>query len=164
MSTIALLAGEYRAAAEKLADLDMDAQTVADTLESLSGDLEEKAQAVGHMVRAIEANAAAMAQWAKEAQERARSAQARAERLREYLSTQLQACGIQRVEGPGIALSWRKSSAVVIDEPGLIPAAYMRQPDPPPPAPDKAAIGAALKAGLDIPGAHIDTRQHLQIR
>jgi len=53
---------------------------------------------------------------------------------------------------------------VVIDEPGLIPAAYMRQPDPPPPAPDKAAIGAALKAGLDIPGAHIDTRQHLQIR
>lgn len=164
MSTLFLLAGEYRAAAEKLADLDLDPQTVSDTLESMAGDLEVKAQAVAHMVRSIEADAAAIKQWAADATERARSVQARADALRQYLSANLQACGITKVEGPGIAIGWRKSSAVVIDEPGLIPAQFMRQPEPPPPAPDKAAIKAALQAGEEVPGAHVEVRQSLQVK
>lgn len=164
MTALFLLASEYRAAAEQLANLDLDAQTVADTLEGLSGELEVKAQAVAHMVRSIEANAAAMKQWAADAIERARAAQARADALREYLSTTLQACGIQRVDGPGISLSWRRSSAVVIDEPGLIPATFMRQPETPPPVPDKKALADALQSGSTVPGAHIETRSNLQIR
>lgn len=164
MTALFLLASEYRAAAEQLANLDLDAQTVADTLEGLSGELEVKAQAVAHMVRSIEANAAAMKQWAADATERARAAQARADSLREYLSTTLQACGIQRVDGPGIALSWRRSSAVVIDEPDLIPATFMRQPETPPQVPDKKALADALKSGSAVPGAHIETRSNLQIR
>jgi hypothetical protein len=164
MTALYLLASEYRAAAEQLADLDMPPEVVRDTLEGMSGELEVKAQAVGHMVRSIEASAAAMKQWAQDATERARSAQARADSLREYLSTNLQACGIQKVEGPGISLSFRKSSAVVIDEPGLVPAEYMRQPEPPPPAPDKKAIGAKLAQGQVVPGAHIETRMNLQLK
>lgn len=164
MSTLMLLAAEYRDAAVKLADLDLDPQTVSDTLESLSGELEVKAQAVAGMVRSIEANAAAILQWAKDAHERARSAQARADRLREYLSTQLRACGIQKVEGPGIAIGWRKSSAVVLDAIDLVPREFMTSQPPPPPAPDKPAIAAALKSGLDVPGAHIEHRQSLQIK
>ena len=164
MTALYLLAGEYRAAAEKLADLNLDEQTVADTLEGMAGEVEVKAQAVGHMVRAIEADAAAIKQWAADATERARSVQARADALRQYLSANLQACGIQKVEGPGITLGWRKSSAVVVDEPGLIPEKFMRQPEPPPPAPDKKAIADALKSGEAVPGAHIETRQNLQIK
>jgi hypothetical protein len=164
MTALYLLASEYRTAAEQLADLDLPPEVVRDTLEGMSGELEVKAQAVGHMVRSIEASAAAMKQWAQDATERARSAQARADALREYLSINLQACGIQKVEGPGISLSFRKSSAVVIDEPGLVPAEYMRQPEPPPPAPDKRAIGDALKAGAAVPGAHIETRLNLQLK
>lgn len=164
MTALFLLADEYRDAAAKLADLDLDPQTVADTLEGMSGELEVKAQAVAHMVRSIEANSAAISQWAKDAQERARTAQARADRLREYLSSTLQSCGIQRVEGPGITLAWRKSSAVVVDEPDLIPQRYMRQPEPPPPAPDKKAIADAIKGGAEIPGVHIEHRQSLQIK
>lgn len=164
MTSLHLIASEYLAAANKLADLDMDAQTVADTLEGMSGELEAKSQAVAYMVRSIEANAAAIKQWAADAQERARAAQARADSLREYLARTLEACGIQQIEGPGIKLSWRKSSSVVVDEPGLIPASFMRTPEPPPPAPDKKAIADALKAGFEVPGAHIETRNHLQIR
>jgi hypothetical protein len=164
MTALYLLASEYRAAAEQLADLDLPPAVVRDTLEGMSGELEVKAQAVGHMVRSIESSAAAMKQWAQDATERARSAKARADSLREYLSTNLQACGIQKVEGPGISLSFRKSQAVVIDEPGLIPAEYMRQPEPPPAEPDKKAIGDALKAGAAVPGVHIETRLNLQLK
>lgn len=164
MTSLSLIAAEYRDAAERLADLDLPPEVVADTLEGLSGDLEVKAQAVGHMIRRLEADAAAIKQWAQTANDRAKAVQARADSLLCYLSANLGACGIQRVEGPGIAISWRKSSAVVIDEPGLIPAEFMRQPEPPPPAPDKRLIGDAIKAGAEVPGAHMATRSNLQIR
>lgn len=163
MSSLFAIATEYRSAALKLADLDMDAQTITDTLEGMTGDLEVKAQNVAHMVRSIEADAAAVAQWGKDAAARAKALEARADALREYLAQNLTACGIEKVEGPGVRISWRKSSAVVIDEPGLVPSEFMRQEEPPPPAPDKKAIGKALKAGQVVAGAHIEQRRNLQI-
>jgi hypothetical protein len=164
MTSLLLIAQEYRAAAAQLADLDLPAEVVSDTLESLAGDIETKAQSVAHMVRSLEAQAAAVKQWAKDASERAKAIEARAERLREYLSSNMQACGIQRIEGPGITLSFRKTSAVVIDDEAQIPAAYMRQKPPPPAEPDKLALAAALKTGETIPGARLETRQALQVR
>ena len=52
--------------------------------------------------------------------------------------------------------------SVVID--GEVPAEFMRQPDPPPPVADKKAIGEALKAGREIPGAHLSRGQRLEIK
>lgn len=164
MTALYVIANDYREAAAKLADLDLPPEVVADTLEGLAGEIELKAQNVALMVRAFEADAAAVSQWAKDANQRAKAIEQRAESLREYLSRTLQACGIQKVEGPGVALSFRKSTAVVIDEPGLIPAEFMRQPEPPPPAPSKTLIGDALKAGKEVPGARLETRANLQIK
>lgn len=164
MTALYLIAQEYRSAAAQLADLDLPPEVIEDTLESLSGDLEVKSQNVGHMVRAMEADAAAMKTWASEATARAKAMEARAERLREYLAGNLIACGILKVSGPGIEIGFRKSSAVVVNEPGLIPAEFMRQRPPPPAEPDKTAIAAALKAGKEVPGAHLETRQNLQIK
>ena len=164
MTALYVLAAEYRNAAQLLADLDADPQTVADTLEGMAGDLEVKAQSVAMMVRGLEADAAAVAQWANDAYARSKSIEQRAEALRDYIARNMQACGIQKIEGPGVALSFRKSTAVVIDEPGLIPSEFMKQRDPPPPAPSKTLIGVALKAGREVPGAHMETRQNLQIK
>lgn len=163
MTALYVLASEFRAAAEKLADLDLDPQTVSDTLEGLSGELEVKAQNVAHMVRAFEADAAAMKEWAKSATERAKAVENRAEALRDYLARCMETTGIEKIEGPGVKIGFRKSSAVVIDGIALIPAAFMRTPEPPPPAPDKKAIAEAIKAGEAVPGAHIEHRKNLQI-
>jgi hypothetical protein len=164
MTALFLLAADYRAAAEKLADLDLPPEVVADTLESLSGDLQVKAENVAHMVRSMEADASAVKQWAKDATDRAKVLEGRAESLRDYLQRCMEATGIERIEGPGIVLSFRKSSAVVIDEPGLVPSLFMRQPETPPPAPDKKLIADAIKAGKEVPGAHIEQRRSLQIK
>lgn len=158
------ITGDYKAAAEKLADLDLDEQTVADTLESLSGELEVKAQAVAAFARNLDVTAEAIKAFEKQQKERREAIERRAERLRAYLAHCLQAAGVKKVSGPGIDIGFRKSTAVVINEPGLLPAEYMRQKPPPAPEPDKVAIGAALKAGTEVPGAHLDTREHLQIR
>lgn len=164
MTALYLLTNEYRAAAMALAELDIDAQTVADTLEGLSGELELKAQSVGYMIRAFEADADACKAWAKTAAERAKAIEGRAEALRAYLHSCMQAAGIQKIEGPGIALGFRKSSAVVIDGVDLIPAAYMRQPETPPPAPDKSALLALLRSGETVPGTHLEYRLTLSIK
>ncbi len=159
-----LISNEYQDAARKLADLDMDPQTVADTLDSLSGAVEVKAENVALFVRALEADAASVKQWASDANARAKMIEARADSLRKYLSDALQACGIEKVSGPGVSLSFRKSSAVVIFEPDLIPDAYIVQPPTPPAAPSKSLIAEALKHGDVVPGARLDVRQNLQIK
>lgn len=161
MTTLALIAAQYRADAAKLADLELDDKTVADTLEAMAGDLEVKAQSVAHMVRAFEADAAAVAQWAKDAAARAKAIEARAERLRDYLAHCLGAAGIEKVEGPGVRISWRKSSAVVIDDEAQIPLSLIVWPAP---RPDKAAIAAEIKAGRDVPGARVEVRRALQVK
>ena len=164
MTALYLVAAQYRDAAAKLADLELDPVTLADTLESLSGDLEAKGTNVAFVVRGMEAEAAAVKAWAKEASERAKLIEARAERLREYLSSNMQACGITKISGPGITLSFRASHAVVIDDAEQIPAAFLRFKPAPPPEPDKAAIAAIIKLGEVVPGAHVETRQSLQVR
>lgn len=164
MTALYALAAEYRQAAAVLADLDIPPEVVADTLESIGGDLQIKAQNVALMVRSIEADAAAIKQWAKDAADRAKAVESRAEQLREYLARCLSDAGIEKVEGPGVAISWRKSSAVVIDQAELIPAEFMRQKPPPTAEPDKTAIAAAVKAGQEVPGAHVEQRKNLQIK
>ncbi len=163
-TSLFVLVDEYRALAEKLADMDLDAQTVADTLEGASGALEVKAQNVAYVALNFEASAKAIKEHAAAQLERAKAIQARADGLRAYLQRCIEGAGIEKIEGPGVAIGFRKSSAVVIDGADLIPAEYMRQPETPPPAPDKKAIADAIKAGAEIPGAHIEHRQNLFIK
>jgi hypothetical protein len=116
------------------------------------------------MVRAFEADAAAVAQWAKDAAARAKAIEARAERLRDYLAHCLEAAGIEKVEGPGVRISWRKSSAVVIDDEAQIPLSLMVCQPAPAPRPDKVSIASEIKAGRDVPGAHVEQRRSLQVK
>jgi hypothetical protein len=164
MTALFQLVAEYRGAAEKLADLDLDEITIADTLASMSGELEVKAQNVAYMVLNMEATAAAIKAHEETQKARRTAIEHRADSLRAYLQCCMEATGIEKIEGPGVAIGFRKSSAVVINELGLIPSEFMRMPEPPPPAPDKARIAAVLKSGGDVPGAHIETRRNLQIK
>lgn len=163
MTALYVIANDYRAAAEKLAEMELDEQTIADTLESLSGDLEVKAQNVAFMVRNLEVTAEAIKAFEVAQATRRKAIENRADGLRRYLATCMEATGIDKIEGPGIKLSFRKSTAVMIDGADLIPAEYMRTPEPPPPAPDKKAIGDALKAGVVVPGASLEHRRSLVI-
>lgn len=164
MTALFVLAQEYRAAADALADMDLDAQTVADTLESIGGDIEVKAQNVAMFARNLEATAEAINVHIKAQQARVRALTARAEHLRDYIARCMDTCGVTKIEAPALSISFRSATAVDVFEPDLIPAEYMRAPPPPAATPDKAAIAAALKAGADIPGARLETRRHLQIK
>jgi len=165
MTALYELAAEYRADAEKLADMDLDEQTLADTLDGLSGELEVKAQNVIMFTRNLEATAAAIKEAEAQMAARRKALENRAAGLRRYVLENMQFAGIQKIECPLFKLSIRDNPAAVdIYEPGLIPAQYMKQPEPPPPAPDKTAIKAAITAGTDVPGARLTKGTRLDIK
>ena len=165
MTALYNIAAEYRAAAEKLAELDLDAETIVDTLEGLSGDLETKAQNVAFFARNLESTAAAIKQAEADMAARRKAMENRADGLKRYVFESMKFAGIEKIECPHFRLSIKNNPAAVeIFEPGLVPASFMRTPEPPPPAPDKTAIKEALKAGQDVPGARLTSGQRLEIK
>ena len=165
MTALYLLAHEYRGAADRLAELDLDDQTVADTLEGMAGDIEAKASNVAMMARNLEATAAAIKDAEAQMAQRRKALEHRAQWLRRYLLESMQHAGITRVECPHFVLAVRANPAAVdVFEPALIPAGFMRQPEPPPPEPDKKAIKDALAAGADVPGCRLTKTQRLEIK
>jgi len=159
------IAAEYRAAVEQLADLDLPPEVVADTLEGLAGDLETKSTNVAMFIRSLEGTAAQIKDAEAAMKARRQSIEARAERVREYLLTNMQACGIQKIESPWFRLAIRQNPAsVVITDPGKIPNNLYIYPPEPEPFPDKKGIKAAIEAGEVIEGAHLERGVRLEIK
>jgi hypothetical protein len=159
------IAQEHRAMVEALMATDNDERTIADTIEAESYPLEVKAQNVAYAVKNLEATAEAIKAAEKEMAERRKRIENRAAHVREYLKTCMEVAGVSKIECPHFALAIKSNPASVdIFEPGMIPAEFMRQPEPPPAAPDKKAIAEALKAGVEVPGAMLAQGTRLDIR
>lgn len=159
------LVATYRDAADKLADLDLPDEVIEDTLESLSGDLEVKATNTAYVIRNLEATVHAIKQAELDMAARRKALENRAARVKDYLLANMLTAGIQKIEGPHFRLTVRENPAAVeIFQPELIPATFMRQPEPPPPAPDKTAIKEAMKDGQEVPGCRLTRGTRLEIR
>lgn len=165
MTSLYDIAAEYRQTADKLADLDLDEQTIADTLEGMSGALEVKAQNVVMFARNLEATATAIKEAETAMASRRKAIEHRAAGLRRYALSAMQVAGVQSIECPYFKLSVRKNPpAVEVFDAAQIPAQFMRTPEPPPPAPDKKAITEAIKAGKEVPGARLVSGERLEVR
>lgn len=165
MNTLYDIAAEYRQTADKLADLDLDEQTIADTLEGMSGEFEVKAQNVVMFARNLEATATAIKEAETAMAARRKAIEHRAAGLRRYALSAMQVAGVQSIECPYFKLSVRKNPpAVEVFDAAQIPAQFMRAPEPPPPAPDKKAITEAIKAGKEVPGARLVSGERLEVR
>ena len=163
--TLYAIADEYQALAQQLADMDLDAQTVADTLEGAAGALEVKALSVAAFVRNLEATAEAIERAEKELEARRLRIQRRADAIREYLYLNMKRCGISVIESPQFSLKIKKNTQkVVIDAEALLPWDFMVSPDPAPDIPDNKALADAMKAGRIIPGAHLEQTDRLEIK
>ena len=165
MSALYELAAEYREAAHKLADLDIDEQTIADTLEGMAGDIEQKAVAVAMIIKNKQAEADAIAYAIAGMAERQKAKIKAAESLKSYIRQNLEACDIKKVECPFFCISIRSNPpAVVVDDEASLPGSFFSYPPTPAPRPDKSAIKEAIKAGATVPGAHIESSTRLEIK
>lgn len=167
MSNLSLyqISAEFRAMVDHLMDTQDDAQAIADTIEGEQYPLQIKAQNVAFAIRNLEASAAAIKEAEAQMTERRKRIEKRAEQIRDYLKQCMELAGVQKIDCPHFCMSIAKNPASVeIYEAGLIPEDYMKYPEPPPPAPDKALIKQAIKDGFEVPGARLTTGSRLSIK
>ncbi len=159
------IAAEYREAAEKLADLDLDEQTIADTLEGMSGALEQKATNIVAMTQEWLTLAGAIKDAETRMAARRKGLELRAARVREYLLNAMLYAGVKKIEGPMFQISTRDNPASVqIWDERQVPADYWVDPPPPAKVLSKSLIAQALKDGFDVPGAKLVQGKRLEVR
>ncbi|RJG01589.1 siphovirus Gp157 family protein [Noviherbaspirillum sedimenti] len=159
------LAAQYRRLAEYLAEQHEDAQVISDTLESEAGPLDEHLENLAKMVRNLEAADSGVVRTMEDLAARHAGLQRAAERGRKLILDLMQSAQREHVTTALFSLAIRKNPpAVVIDCAAALPPAFLQYPEPPPPVPDKKAIAAALKAGIEVPGAHAEQAVRLDIR
>lgn len=159
------LTEQYRSLQALAASEDCDEQALADTLEGLQGDIQIKGANVAAVYLNMVAMHSAMIDAAKRITERAGVLDRKAEHLRQYLKTAMQATGVTKIETPELVAAIRKNppSVAVTDE-GAVPDRFKVTPEPPPPRVDKKAVLAALKAGEDVPGCSLNLSERVDIR
>jgi len=154
---------QYRADLDALAELDLDPQTYADTLESMAGDIEQKLRAVIAYSLELEIEATGAAAASKRMKERADALTRKHDWLQRYALEAMQAVGIGSVETDEFAAKVAKTPPkIVIAEGTEVPDAYMRTKITT--EPDKSALRDSILAGVAIPGVSLVGGFRLAIR
>lgn len=125
-----------------------------DDIEELAELRENKLEACGLMVKSFDAEAQAIYDEEKALKKRRAVIERKADRLRDYVLADMLADGTV-VNTPRIHMKPARTPArVEVDDERAIPDKFMRVKR----EPDKASIGAAIKEGNEVPGAHISER------
>ena len=163
MTALYEIAAEYRQALALLADIDAPPEAVADTVESLQGDLHDKLRACIAYSLELGILAEGAAQAAKRMADRAKTLEDRTASLRAYVLRNMQDTGTAEVSTDEWACKVaKKPASVQIEDGAQLPAEYLRTKTTT--EPDKAALKAVLSAGLVIPGVTLSQGYRLAIK
>ena len=164
MTALFQLAAEHRALSDKLHDLDLDDQTIADTLEGESGDLIEKGKNVAAVFRNLESDAKQIKEAEQQLAERRKAIEKRAASLKEYLKTNMELSGIQKIECPWFVITLATNpEAVTVDDESAIPRDYFKE-IPTSYVLDKGMVKKAIGDGFAVPGARLTRGTSLRIK
>ena len=129
-----------------------------ETLNALQMERDKKIENVGLFVKNAKSDAEAIAAEIKRLTERKRVLENKAEGAKEWLKLALAG---EKFTAPKVAISFRNTESVKVDEIGQIPEQFLRYKEP---EADKTAIKQAIKAGEEVPGAHIEASTSITIK
>jgi hypothetical protein len=164
MTSLYELSTEYQSAFNEMMALDMDEQTIADTLEGLQGELEVKGRSVAAYFLNLQADVDAIKEAEGRMVARRKSLESKVTAMKDYLRDNMQKTGITEISCPEFCIKIGKpSKAVEITNELLIPEEYKKVVTTE--RISKTDISKALKAGNDIPGAQlVDGKPRLTIK
>lgn len=151
-------------------EVEMDEQTINDTLESIQASFDDKCESIALMCKQLAIEADGIEAEAKSLEARARSKRKTIEHLRDYVAANMRSIGQDRLETSRCKLTFRRSESVSIyDEQRLYCACKASGIDGLCEKVEsvkfnKAEIKKALKDGVALDGAIIDSKQNLQIK
>ena len=159
------LTAEYQALLQMAEDPDTDPEVLADTMEALEGEIEDKADGYAIVLKELEASEQKIKTEVDRLNTRRLSIANNMRLMKLRLQESMLATGKTKFKTDLFSFGIQKNPpAVVIDEQYIenIPKKYLVQQDP---VIDKKKIKEDLKAGVDLEGiAHLAQTESLRIR
>ena len=159
------ISSQYNQFLQAVENGDIPIEAVSDTLEAIEGEFEDKADNIACLIKNKEAEMLAIKAEKDALDKRMKSKKAQIDSLKNYLSCSMQAIGMERLETPRNAISFRKSAFLYIaDEeefkeqyPDLcITETTIKIP--------KADVTKLMKEGKELEGAELKTSMNLQVK
>jgi hypothetical protein len=162
MATLYELRDEYLELLSMMEDPDVDPQTLADTMEGIEGELEDKAESYCVVMKELEAE---KAKWDTEEARAARFSNTignNIARMKQALMASMQAIGKTKIQTEHFKLGVQKNGGIQpLKITGDVPDAFMVME----PKPDTKRIREALEEGFELDWAHLEERGvHLSVR
>jgi len=164
MSSLYQLDSEWTELQRMIEDGDTTQEEMADHLEAMDIEFEQKAHAIGCVLRNLEAEGAAIELECGRLDDRRNGLVKERQKLSDYLLASMQKREQKKVKTPLFTFSYRAPSKVaVIDDEATIPPEYFTV-IPETTRLNKKALLADLKSG-DVKGAHLgEGKTNLQIK
>ena len=143
-------------------DMDLEPETLKDTLDSIEEAIEVKAENIAKWIRNLEADKKAFEEEEKRFKDKKQAADNRIKSLKLYLEDNMRLTGKTKFKAGffSFAIQNNPPSVEVFDE-ALIPKQFLIEQ---PPKIDRAGIKELLKAGEEVPGAELKHSSGLRIR
>lgn len=151
----------YEIDQEIMSCVDMDTGEIVDMdkLSELQIEREQKLESVALWIKNLKAEEAALKAEKDAFAEREKQTKAKREKLSEWLTGALNG---EKMSTNKVVISFRKSESVKITDIEAIPMNYIVETITE--SPDKVAIKAALKNGLDVPGCELELKNNISIK
>jgi len=163
--TLYELTAEYRQLLDMAEDPDVDPQTLADTMDAVEAELEDKADAYATIIRQLTGDIETIKSEIDRLTARKNALANNIDRLKTNLQYSMTMTGQTKFKTALFSFSVAKNPpSVVMDEQYIenIPERFLIQQEP---KIDKKAIKDALKSGEDLTGvAHLEQSEGLRIR
>lgn len=158
------LADQYLQILEKSDEVENDADFNL-LLDSITGDLKEKATNVAMYIRNLEATAESIKKAEVEMSARRKALESKSDRIKQYLLENMNRTGISKIECPYFKIAVRDNpESLVVDIGAQIPDEYYKLPPPPEKVLDKVALKKDIKEGLIVDGCRLERKQRIDIK
>ena len=163
MATLYELTGEFLQLCDMMDDPDVDEQTLADTMEAIGGEIEDKADGYAKIIRDRENLADGLKAEEARLHDRRKVIEANIDRMKTNLQQAMIVTGKTKFKTDLFSFGVvKKPAAVVIDDTEHVPERFLKYAEP---SINKTAIKEALEAGEDLTGlAHLEQGTRLSIR
>ena len=153
---------ELSLAFQEVQNMDLDSEVMKDTLDSIGGTFENKAENMAKLIRNLESDRLAY----KEEENRLKTKRQAVENKLEWLKTYLKDCmkltGKTKFKSGVFKFSIQKNPVSVnITNKKILPKDYLI---PQPPKVNNTTLKKALKDGIEVPGAELKQTEGLRIR
>ena len=133
-----------------------------DALVEFAGDLNETIKNTGLYLFELDSEAQQIDAQIKRLKSRKDGMKRRADTLKNLMLDAMTSIGLKKVSDPLVTVYLRKSTATIVDNMELIPKDLLRVKVET--SPDLVAISKTIKSGIEVPGAHLEERQNVNIK